>query len=189
MIYYKIIKIFERQKLFFTFAIKKSMKTLMIIIALFFGIILSTKAQHEFRKDDSPASNCQPKTIAQKTYKAEMSHLYIQHQDGENLNVLQDKSPYFYVYDYSIDQRRELLQLKHQAFYHLPYPDEYIRNTVMPSIRNERTIIAPHFPERSSDIETDRRNMNQWLRDYTDEFINYLMFLDEQYIMLKNELK
>lgn len=43
------------------------------------------------------------------------------------------------------------LERAHQGFYSLSYNDQYVRDVIMPAIRNERATVAPHFPARVSD--------------------------------------
>lgn len=104
------------------------------------------------------------------------------HQDA----VVQEELHYKEVYSYNIQQKQELLENKHKMFFGLPYPHDYISNTIMPSIRNERNIVAPNFPVRTSSRDTDRENMKNWFENHTEEYIQYLIFLDDRYLSLKN---
>jgi hypothetical protein len=106
----------------------------------------------------------------------------------QDVNV-QKESSYKEVYSYNLMQRLELLESKHKMFYGLPYPQDYISNTVMPSIRAERKNVAPGFPERTANIASDKENINYWLENNTEEFIQYLNFLDDKYMSLKNAVK
>ncbi len=111
------------------------------------------------------------------------------HKTISNSEKVEKISSYNDVRSYNLQQRIDLLENKHKAFYSLPYPQDYISNTVMPSIRNERKIVAPGFPERTLDKARDKENLSYWLENNTEELIQYLIFLDDKYISLKNAVK
>jgi hypothetical protein len=95
---------------------------------------------------------------------------------------------YTEVHSLTVPQRKELLENKHKSFFNLPYTEEHTRNIIMPSIKADRKMYAPHFPERTSDIQTDQFNLSQWLLNYPDELISYLQYLDNRYMNLKNAI-
>jgi len=161
------------------------MKKFTMFFALSFGIIFMTQAQQKTGSQSPGTSNRQPESEIKKADKQMNQPQGVSQSETKDIKLIKEETPYFYVYGYDVQQRMELLESRHKSFFSLPYPEDYIRNTVMPSIRSERVMIAPNFPLRSSDKETDKRNLNQWLRDYTQEYINYLTYLDDKYISLK----
>ncbi len=47
------------------------------------------------------------------------------------------------------------LERAHQGFYRLSYGEQYVRDVIMPDIRNERVKVAPHFPHRVVGTDSD----------------------------------
>jgi hypothetical protein len=88
----------------------------------------------------------------------------------------------------SVAERKEMLEQQHKLVYELPYTEDFIFNHIFPELHKHRPHLAPHFPVRSASIETDKINMEKWLKEYPDELAAYLLYVSEK-IQSYQELK
>lgn len=72
------------------------------------------------------------------------------------------------------------IERAHQGFYKLSFSQDYVRDVIMPSVRNERATIAPHFPARQSGVKSDDL-FKSWIETYPAEYESYLVFLRKQH--------
>lgn len=72
------------------------------------------------------------------------------------------------------------LERAHQGFYRLSYSDQYVRDVIMPGIRNERLTVAPHFPQRVAGKSSDEL-FKEWMENYWDEYGAYMLYLNKQH--------
>ena len=72
------------------------------------------------------------------------------------------------------------IERAHQGFYKLSFSQEFVRDSIMSSIRAERVTVAPHFPERKAGQDADRL-FRTWIEKYPSEYEQYLLFLRKQH--------
>lgn len=89
--------------------------------------------------------------------------------------------------DYEVQRKLSLLERAHKGFYDLGYSQEYVRDVVMPEIRKEREVLASHFPERRSGVDS-KSLFVRWISDYPQEYENYMGYLRKQHVKLRTNL-
>lgn len=72
------------------------------------------------------------------------------------------------------------LERAHQGFYRLSYGEQYVRDVIMPDIRNERVKVAPHFPHRVVGTDSDIL-FKDWMENHWDEYAAYMLYLNKQH--------
>jgi hypothetical protein len=100
----------------------------------------------------------------------------------ERPNYRKDK-----LMEYTIIEKIEILENSHKQFIDLPYPKEYIYNSIFPEIQDERTSVAPNFPIRGNNNSETMENQIYWLENHSDEFYFYIDFLNRKFHYYKNK--
>lgn len=80
------------------------------------------------------------------------------------------------------DQNRKIEALHKQEFlvHKLPYSEEYILNTVIVEIQEQRALLAPHYPDTTNLEEGDQQYhlaFQAWMNQYPAELENYYSYL------------
>ncbi len=78
------------------------------------------------------------------------------------------------------NQKLDKLSDAHRQIGQLPYSTDYIFQHIFPEIRSERQTVAPNFPERGNTAEESDRSMQEWIKNFEDEYINYIEYLKEK---------
>jgi uncharacterized FlgJ-related protein len=81
----------------------------------------------------------------------------------------------------STEEKYKLLEDSHKRFQFLPFEKEYIFNHIFKKIQQERIYVAPNYPQRGFNAEETEFNIYYWLENYSEEFKEYLDFLNGIY--------
>jgi|GEM_PF-6752658 len=71
------------------------------------------------------------------------------------------------------------IEKSHQMFYRLSFEPDYVKTVIMPSVIGGRSDVAPHFPKRQTDQNTDHL-FKSWMETYPNEYKSYILYLMDQ---------
>jgi len=71
------------------------------------------------------------------------------------------------------------IEKSHQMFYKLSFEPNYVKTVIMPSVMSGRDNVAPHFPKRQAEQNTDGL-FKGWIETYPNEYKAYILYLRDQ---------
>lgn len=67
--------------------------------------------------------------------------------------------------------KKDMIARAHAALLKLPYPKDYLREVILAEVKQNRTVVAPHYPPREG---ATTAKVDEWITRYPQEVTDYL---------------